>query len=343
MKTIVMKTAATVLLALLGATVSVSQAQNTAPATTPSIRAKLGVSAPDDHPMTIGARYFAQRVSEQSQGRIIITVYPGGQLGSDLQQQNALRGGTQEFFVPSTATLANLDPAFGILGMPFAFQSGAHADAVLDGAFGQMLMARLPRVELVGLSFFENGFRHITNSRRAINTLEDIRGLKIRTIQSSLYIDLFNALGANAVPMAVTELFSALESRAVDAQENPFTIIAARKFYDVQKYLSVTGHTYDVQALVASKKFWDRLTPADQQLLTEAARATSTHQRAVSRELNGKLREELLALGMQINDVPAAELAKMRAALQSVTSKHAAAAGADVAAAFEQALQETRP
>jgi len=206
-----------------------------------------------------------------------------------------------------------------------------------------MLMARLPRVDMVGLSFFENGFRHITNSRRAINTLEDIRGLKIRTIQSSLYIDLFNALGANAVPMAVTELFSALESRAVDAQENPFTIIAARKFYDVQKYLSVTGHTYDVQALVASKKFWDKLNAADQQLLREAALETSVHQRAVSRELNGKLRAELASLGMQVNDVPASELAKMRAALQGVIAKHAAASGADVADAFTKALQEARP
>jgi len=195
----------------------------------------------------------------------------------------------------------------------------------------------------VGLSFFENGFRHITNSRRAINTVDDIRGLKIRTIQSSLYIDLFNALGANAVPMSVTELFSALESRAVDAQENPFTIIAARKFYDVQKYLSVTGHTYDVQALVASEKFWDRLAPADQQLLRDAALETSVYQRAVSRELNGKLRAELVALGMQVNDVPTAELQKMRARLQSVIDKHSAASGADVAAAFNQALQEARP
>jgi len=336
-----MKMTATVLLALWCATGSVSHAQNAAPA--PSIRAKLGVSAPDSHPMTIGARHFAKLVSDKSQGRIAISVYPGGQLGSDLQQQNALRGGTQEFSVPSTATLANLDSAFGILGMPFAFQSGAHADAVLDGEFGQMLMARLPKVDLVGLSFFENGFRHITNSRRAINTLEDIRGLKIRTIQSSLYIDLFNALGANAVPMSVTELFSALESRAVDAQENPFTIIAARKFYDVQKYLSVTGHTYDVQALVASKKFWDKLNAADQQLLAEAALETSVHQRAVSRELNGKLRAELAELGMQVNDVPVDELAKMRAALQGVTTKHAAASGADVAAAFNKALQEARP
>jgi len=323
------------LVALLCMTANVSHAQ--------TIRAKLGVSAPDSHPMTIGARHFAKLASEKSQGRISITVYPGGQLGSDLQQQNALRGGTQEFFVPSTATLANLDPAFGILGMPFSFQNEAHADAVLDGEFGQMLMTRLPKVDLVGLSFFENGFRHITNSRRAINSVDDIRGLKIRTIQSSLYIDLFNALGANAVPMAVTELFSALESRAVDAQENPFTIIAARKFYDVQKYLSVTGHTYDVQALVASKKFWDRLTPADQQLLREAALQTSVYQRTVSRELNGKLRAELAALGMIINDVSPDELAKMRAALQGVTTKHSAASGADVAAAFNKALQEARP
>jgi len=327
-------------LCALGSTVHAQGAALKAEA--PSIRARIGVSGPDGHPMTLGAHHFAQRVAEKSQGRIVITVYPAGQLGSDLQQQNALRGGTQELAVPSAATLANLEKSFGILGMPFAFQSTAQADAVLDGEFGQRLMARLPGVDLVGLSFFENGFRHITNSRRAIKTLDDIRGLKIRTIQSSLYIDLFNALGANAVPMAVTELFSALESRAVDAQENPFTVIAARKFYEVQKYLSITGHTYDVQVLVASKKFWDRLSPADQQLLREAALETSVYQRAISRELNGKLRAELAALGMQINDVPASELQKMRAALQGVIDKHAAASGADITAAFNQALQKTQ-
>jgi len=307
------------------------------------IKARLGTSAPDSHPQTLGARHFAELVQKKSEGRIKITVYPTGQLGSDLQMQNALRGGTQEFTVPSTATLANLDKAFGILGMPFSFQSEKQADAVLDGIFGQQLLERLPRVGMIGLAFWENGFRHITNSRRAVQELKDIKGLKIRTMQNALYIDLFNALGANAVPMAVTELFSALETRAVDGQENPLTVIHAQKFYDVQKYLSITGHAYDAQVLLVSQKFWNQLLPQDQQLLREAAREATLFQRKSSRQLNGTLRAALMQQGMQINEVAADELQNMRKSLQDVIDKHSVASGAEIAAAFAQALLEAQP
>jgi len=314
-----------------------------APLAAQEIKARLGVSAPDGHPQTLGARRFAELVAQKSGERIKITVYPAGQLGSDLQMQNALRGGTQEFTVPSTATLANLDKAFGIIGMPFSFQSEAQADAVLDGPFGQQLLQRLPAVGMVGLAFWENGFRHITNSRRAVHTLEDIKGLKIRTMQNALYIDLFNALEANAVPLAVTELFSALESRAVDGQENPFTVIHAQKFYDVQKHLAITGHAYDALVLVVSQKFWEKSSAADRQLLQDAAREATLLQRQSSRELNGTLRAALAQHGMQIAEIPPDELQKMRTQLQGVVAKHAAASGADIAAAFAAALQGAQP
>lgn len=302
------------------------------------IKARLGTSLPDAHPQTLGARKFADLVSSKSAGRIKITVYSAGQLGSDQQMQAALRGGTQEFTVPSTATLANLDKAFGIIGTPFAFASEAQADAVLDGPFGQGLLERLPAVGMVGLAYWENGFRNLTNSRRPVQRAEDIQGLKIRTMQNTLYIDMFNGLGANAVPMAVTELFTALETRAVDGQENPYTVVHAQKFYDVQKYLSATGHAYDALVLVASRKFWDRLQPADQDLLRAAAREATLYQRQTSRELNAKLRGELIQLGMQINDVAPAERQRMRAALQDVIAKHAQASGDDVARGFQQAI-----
>ncbi|MDO5624094.1 MAG: TRAP transporter substrate-binding protein [Pseudomonadota bacterium] len=302
------------------------------------IKARMGTSLPDSHPQTLGARKFAELAAQKSQGRIRITVFSAGQLGSDQQMQSALRGGTQEFTAPSTATLANLDKAFGILGTPFAFTSPAQADAVLDGPFGQSLLERLPAVGMVGLAFWENGFRHLSNSRRPVARLEDMRGLKVRTMQNALYIDMFRGLGANAVPMAVTELFTALETRAVDAQENPYTVVHAQKFYDVQKYLSATGHAYDALVLVVSRKFWDGLPAADQALLREAAREATLHQRQTSRQLNARLRQELIGLGMQVNDVSPPERERMRVALQGVIDKHAAASGADVAARFQQAL-----
>ncbi|WP_353173659.1 TRAP transporter substrate-binding protein [Paracandidimonas soli] len=309
-----------------------------APAWSQEIKAKLGTSLPDSHPQTMGARKFAELVEQKSDGRIKVAVFSNGQLGSDQQMQAALRGGTQEFTVPSTATLANLDKSFGIIGMPFSFASEAQADAVLDGPFGQSLLDRLPAVGMVGLAFWENGFRNLTNSRRPVERVEDIRGLKVRTMQNTLYIDMFNGLGANAVPLAVTELFTALETRAVDGQENPYTVVHAQKFYDVQKYLSTTGHAYDALVLVASGKFWDRLSESDRQLLREVAREATLYQRQTSRELNAKLREELVGLGMQINDVAPEERERMREALQGVIDKHAAVSGADVTEQFRQAL-----
>lgn len=308
------------------------------PALAQDIKAKLGTSLPDTHPQTIGARKFAELVDQKSKGRIKITVYSGAQLGSDQQMQAALRGGTQEFTVPSTATLANLVKEFGVIGLPFSFANEKQADAVLDGPFGQSLLARLPEKDLIGLGFWENGFRNFTNSKRPITKAEDLVGLKVRTMQSNLYIDMFNGLGANAVPMPVNELFNALETRAVDAQENPFTVVHAQKFYDVQKYLSTTGHAYDALVLVAGKKFWDGLKPEDKTILQSAAREATLFQRQTSRELNTRMRGELVKLGMQVNDVSDAERQRMREKLAPVIAKHQAAVGDETAKAFFDAI-----
>ena len=312
----------------LGTTAAVAQ----------EIKAKFGTSLPDSHPQTLGARKFAELVDQKSKGRIKITVYSGAQLGSDQQMQAALRGGTQEFTAPSTATLANLVKEFGVFGLPFSFASEKQAYAVFDGPFGQSILAKLTDKGLIGLAYWENGFRHFTNSKRAIVKAEDLGGLKVRTMQNNLYIDLFAGLGANAIPMPVNELFTALETKAVDAQENPYTVVQAQKFYDVQKYLSTTGHAYDAQVLIASKKFWDKLSDADRALMKEASREATEFQRQASRDLNAKARAELAKAGMQINDVSDAERQRMREKLQPVIAKHQAAVGEDTAKAFFDAI-----
>jgi TRAP-type C4-dicarboxylate transport system substrate-binding protein len=157
-------------------------------------------------------------------------------------------------------------------------------------------------------------------------------------MQNNLYIDLFNGLGANAVPMPVNELFTALETRAVDAQENPFTVVHAQKFYDVQKYLSTTGHAYDALVLIAGKKFWDGLKSEDRATLQEAAREATLFQRQTSRELNTRMRGELIKLGMLVNDVSDAERQRMREKLAPVIAKHQAAVGEETAKAFFDAI-----
>ena len=308
------------------------------PSVAQEIKAKMGTSLPDSHPQTIGARKFAEIAEQKSNGRIKITVYSAAQLGSDQQMQAALRGGTQEFTAPSTATLANLIKEFGVFGLPFSFATEKQADAVFDGPFGQKILEKLTDKGIVGLSYWENGFRHFTNNKRPITRLEDFSGLKVRVMQNNLYIDMFNGLGANAVPMPVNELYNALETKAMDAQENPFTVVMAQKFFDVQKYLSTTGHAYDAQVLIASKKFWDKLSEADRKLLQEAAREATLFQRQTSRELNNKAREELIKAGMQINDISDAERQRMREKLEPVIEKHQTAVGEDTAKAFFAAI-----
>lgn len=330
LKTLTLRSSLAIVMAALcfGTTAAIAQ----------EIKARFGTSLPDTHPQTLGARKFAELVDQKSKGRIKISVYSGAQLGSDQQMQAALRGGTQEFTAPSTATLANLVKEFGVFGLPFSFASEKQAYAVFDGPFGQSILAKLTEKDIIGLAYWENGFRHFTNSKRAIVKAEDLGGLKVRTMQNNLYIDLFAGLGANAIPMPVNELFTALETKAVDAQENPYTVVQAQKFYDVQKYLSTTGHAYDAQVLIASKKFWDKLSDADKALMKEAAHEATEYQRQTSRDLNAKARAELIKAGMQINDVSDAERQRMREKLQPVIAKHQTAVGEETAKAFFDAI-----
>lgn len=305
------------------------------------IKARFGTSNPESHPQTLGARKFAELVEQKSKGRIKISVYSAAQLGSDQQMQAALRGGTQEFTAPSTATLANLVKEFGVFGLPFAFDNEKHADAVLDGPFGQKILGKLESLGIIGMAYWENGFRNFTNSRRPVSKVEDMAGIKVRTMQNNMYIDMFNEMGANSVPLPVNELYTALDTKAVDAQENPFTVVYAQKFYDVQKYLSTTRHAYDVLVMIASKKFWDKLSPADQKLLQEAAQEAKVFQRQTSRELNVKAREELIKAGMQIIDVSDAERQRLREKLKPVTVKYQAIVGEETAREFFEVLAKT--
>jgi TRAP-type transport system periplasmic protein len=292
-----------------------------ATATAEEIKAKLGTSLPDAHPQTLGARRFAELVDKKTAGRIKIQVFSNGALGNDVAMTSALQGGTIDFTVPSTATLATLVKEFGVVGLPFSFARETEADAVLDGPFGQKLLAKLPEKGLIGLAFWENGFRQVTNARRPINTASDISGLKIRVIQNPLFIDTFNTLGANALPMPFPELYSALEQKTVDGQENPTATILSSKFYEVQKYVVMSKHIYSVWVLLISKKTWDALSPDEQKALQEAAREATAFERKTIREYGDKALGELKKNGMQVTELSAAEHAKMRDKLKPVVDK----------------------
>ena len=282
-----------------------------------------------EHPQAQGAQKFADLVAAKTGGRIAVKLFPGGMLGGDLQTVSALQGGTVEMTVLNAGILSAQVKEFGIYDFPFLFASPQEADAVTDGPFGKKLLDMLAPKGLVGLGYWELGFRNLTNSRRPITKAEDIAGLKIRVIQSPIYIDMFNALGANAVPLPFPELYPALEQKAVDGQENPFSTILASKFAEVQQHLTITRHIYNPQAVIVSRKFWDSLNPADQKALADAMAEATAFQRQVSRAQDDVALDDLRKAGMQVTEFPPAELDKLRAKVKPVVEKHSEKVGAE--------------
>lgn len=285
------------------------------------IVARLGNSLPDTHPLTLGAKKFAELVENKSNGEIKVKVYSNGILGNDVTMTSMVQAGTLEFTTPSTATLASLDDAFTIVSLPFLYKDKTEAFASLDGVFGQNLLKILDEHQLVGLTFYDHGFRNITNSRNAINTVEDIKGLKIRVMQNKMFVDLFKNIGANPVPMPVNELFTALETRTVDAQENPFIVIDAKKFYEVQKYLSVTNHAYDTQVLIESANFMTTLTEDQQNIIREAAKESTAYQREISEKLGEEAKQKMSEY-MEINEISDTEHEKFKEKVSSIIDQY---------------------
>lgn len=277
-----------------------------------------------EHPVSIGLNKFAEIVAAKSGGKLKVREFPNSSLGSEIQEQAALQGGTQEMMSASTTTLAGIVREMGVFDFPFLFANEAEADAMLDGPIGTRLRERLPEHGLIALAYWENGFRYVTNSKRPINRPEDMDGLKIRVMPNPVYMETFKTMKANPVPLPFGELFTAMETKTVDAQENPYPIIAANKFNEVQKYLSNTRHSYNSFIVLFSKKIWDTYSPAEQKILQDAAIEARAYERKVSREMAGKSLADLKAKGMVVNDLSPAELARMREQLKPVAEKFSA-------------------
>ena len=224
---------------------------------------------------------------------------------------------------PATTSLAGIVKEFGLLDFPFAVSTFEQADALLDGPLGQALIAKLPEKGLMALGYWDLGFRNVTNSRRSITKAEDLEGLKLRVIPNPVFLDTFKAFKANPVPMPFAELYGALESKAVDGQENPYSVILSNKFFEVQKYLSATNHVYAANILLVSKRFWDQLTPTEQGWMRDAANESRDYQRQVSRAAAQKAVADLKDKGMQVNDISPAELERMRQIAKPVSDKFA--------------------
>lgn len=302
---------------------------------------KFGHVNPQGHHLSLGVQKFAELVAKRSGGKLTVKEFAASTLGGEQQQFSATQGGVQEMTVLSATVAGASVKEFTLLDIPFSFTRGEQADALLQGPFGQALLKRLPDKGLVGLGFWEAGFRQFTNSRKPIQTADDLKGLKVRVIPNPMYVESFAALGTNPVPMAFPELYGALESRAMDAQENPFAIILNSKFYEVQKYLSVTNHVYTASPVVVSKRFWDRLSAAEQKILQDAAVEAGAYQRRLSRDTSVAARKELEGK-MQVNDVPAAVLTRMRELTAPVAEKFAASYDPAMVKLYREELDKAR-
>ena len=298
---------------------------------------KFGYGASDDNSQGLAAKRFSELVKTRTGGRINVNTYGSGKLGTDAQMQSALQGGVQELMVGPTSGLVGVVKEYALLDLPFLVSSFKEADSLLDGPVGQSLFQKLEAHGLVGLAYWENGFRHLTNSRRPVNKLEDIAGLKIRVIPNPVYIETFKALGANPLPLPYTELYGALETKSVDAQENGLGLIESGKFYEVQKYLTLSAHSYTPYIVLASKRWFDKLSEADRDVVRKAAVDAGTYQRQINREEMRKLVDQMKKHGLQVVDLPAAEANRMREKVKPVHEKFTEQIGA---ALMKQAREE---
>ena len=285
---------------------------------------------------------FADIVKQKSGGKLTVKVFGGGSLGKDVAVVSAMQGGTVELCVMNSSLLAGVVKEMGVLDFPYVFASEKEAYAVVDGPFGKKLHDLLLPKGLVGLSYWELGFRHFHNSKRPIAKLDDLQGLKIRVIETPIYVDFMNAMGANAVPLPYPELYTALEQKAIDGGTQPVINMVNAKLFEVQKYFSLTAHMYNPQSVIFSKKVWDSYSTDEKKILQDAADEARDYERTISRERNAKGLEELKAKGMLINELPAAERAKMKEKAKPVVEKYTRIVGEPLVREMYAAVDKAR-
>ena len=261
---------------------------------------KLGHAVAPEHPYHLGAVKFAELVAQRTGNKVKIDVYPSTQLGNERDMVEGLQLGTIDLVVTSTGPLGGFVPKMFVVDLPFLFRDREHAYKVLDGPIGREIFEAFSAKGIKGLAFWENGFRQITNNVRPIEKPEDLKGIKIRTMENKVHLASFRAFGASPTPMAWSEVYTALQQKTIDAQENPIAIIYYQKIYEVQKYLALTGHFYSPTPLLMSLKAYLALPKDIQKIMDDAAIECATYERNLLRDSEAKQIAELKAKGMQV-------------------------------------------
>lgn len=279
-------------LALVGVT---AQAQ--------ALKLTLGHGAAPGNPRHEASVKFAEVLKARTGGRIEVQVAPSAQLGDDAAMLTALRTGALDMSANSQGAVANAVPEYAAFGMPFLFGSLPQAWKLLDGPLGKELAERSAEKGLIVLGYWDNGIRHMSNNKKPLLKPEDLKGLKMRTPPDAVTVDIMQALGAEAQQIKFAELYVALQQGVVDGQENPLMNIYASKLYEVQKYISLTGHKYEMTPFLMGKRTWERLSEADRRAVMEAAAEATALQRKLSQESDEKLVADLKAKGVHVDTV----------------------------------------
>ncbi|MBI5601778.1 MAG: DctP family TRAP transporter solute-binding subunit [Deltaproteobacteria bacterium] len=263
---------------------------------------KLATITPSDHPTTVGGQKFADLIKERTNGRIVIKVYPAMQLGKGAREIfEGVQQGSIELLVTASGPMGGFVPSINITSLPFLFRDYHHADVVLDGPIGRKLLDDFEKANVKGLSFCETGFRNLTNSKHPVKNIEDAKGLKIRVMENKIDLEAWKAAGVNPTPMAWGEVFTALQQKVIDGQENPIAVIHSTKLWDAgQKYFSLTAHSYSPAPLIMCKKTFESMPKEDQNLFLKTALDAAKYQRKYQRDTEEAKLKEIAAKGVTV-------------------------------------------
>ncbi|WP_399628537.1 TRAP transporter substrate-binding protein [Sporosarcina sp. SG10008] len=291
---------------------------------------KVGHAASQDHFAQDSIEKFKEIVEENSDGKIKVEIYPNGQLGGEREMIEAIQLGNLTMTFPSSAPLVSFSKSMALWDLPYLFKDHETAYKVLDGEVGQEILDSLSDKGIKGLVYWENGFRHLTNNKRPIESVSDMKGIKIRTLESPMQIGAWSATGANATPIAFTELYAALQQKTVDAQETPLSLMYAMKFFEVQNNLTLTGHLYSPWPVIISQKFYDGLPEDLQNVVMDAAIETRDYNRQLSLEDEAKSLDLLKAEGMAVVELTEEHKKEFQDAMRTVYGDVKAEVGEEI-------------
>lgn len=279
---------------------------------------KIGHAASTEHLAQKSFVKFKEIVEANSNGRIKVEIYPNGELGGEREMLEMVLLGDLTMAAPSSAPLEAISIEIVLWDLPFLFKDHETAYRVLDGEVGQEVLDSFTDKGIIGLTYWENGFRHVTNNKKPIRSVEDMQGMKIRTLESPMQINIWSSTGAEPTPIGFTKLYEALQNHTVDAQDTPLALIYAQKFYEVQKYLTLTGHTYSPWPVMINKKFFEGLPVDLQKVVKDAAIETRDYNRKLSKQDEEEALKLLQAEGMEVTELSDAQKAEFKEAMSEI-------------------------